>query len=111
MIYLAAATLLGMMILMPSTFAQDISSGDTDVCSPEPNAIVVTQEELQSIAGQPPPSQGPTSEPPASCPPLNSQPLPKSGGGSFGGPAVVLPAAAAALLGSGVLAYGFLRRR
>jgi hypothetical protein len=38
-------------------------------------------------------------------------PLPKSGGGAVGGPAVVLPAAAALLLGSGVLAYAVLRRR
>ena len=38
------------------------------------------------------------------------QPLPKSGGGSFGGPAVILPAAAALLLGSGVLAYSVFRR-
>jgi hypothetical protein len=111
MIYVVSAALLGMMILMPpSVLAQDVSSGDTDVCSPEPNATVVSKEELQSEAGQPPPPE-PTSEPPVSCPPLNSQPLPKSGGGSFGGPAVVLPAAAAALLGSGVLAYGFLQRR
>ena len=38
-------------------------------------------------------------------------PLPKSGGGAVGGPAVVLPAAAGLLLGSGVLAYAALRRR
>ena len=38
-------------------------------------------------------------------------PLPKSGGGAIGGPAVVLPAATALLLGSGVLAYAVLQRR
>jgi hypothetical protein len=38
-------------------------------------------------------------------------PLPPSGGGGVGGPAVVLPAATALLLGSGVLAYAVLRRR
>lgn len=38
-------------------------------------------------------------------------PLPKSGGGPIGGAAVVLPAAALLLLGSGVLAYAVLRRR
>ncbi len=39
-------------------------------------------------------------------------PLPPSGGpGIGGGPAVILPAAAALLLGSGVLAYAILRRR
>jgi hypothetical protein len=112
LVYLATAALLGMMILMPSALAQDMSPGDTDPCSPEPSATVVTKDELQRVAGQPPPSQEPTSEPPVSCPPLaTSQPLPQSGGGSVGGPVVVLPAAAAALLGSGVLAYGFLRRR
>jgi hypothetical protein len=38
-------------------------------------------------------------------------PLPKSGGPGIGGPAVVLPAAGALLLGSGVLAYAVQRRR
>ena len=38
-------------------------------------------------------------------------PLVKTGGPGVGGPAVVLPAAAALLLGSGVLAYAALRRR
>ena len=37
--------------------------------------------------------------------------LQPTGGGPVGGPAVVLPAAAALLLGSGVLAYAVLRRR
>ena len=37
--------------------------------------------------------------------------LPKSGGGPVGGPAVVLPAAGALLIGSGVLIYAGLRRR
>ena len=38
-------------------------------------------------------------------------PLVKTGGPGVGGPAVILPAAAALLLGSGVLAYAALRRR
>jgi hypothetical protein len=37
--------------------------------------------------------------------------LPKSGGGAVGGPAVILPAAGALLVGSGVLVYAGLRRR
>ena len=37
--------------------------------------------------------------------------LQPTGGGPVGGPAVVLPAAAALLLGSGILAYAALRRR
>ena len=38
-------------------------------------------------------------------------PLPVSGGPGIAGPAVILPAAVALLLGSGVLAYAVLRRR
>jgi hypothetical protein len=37
--------------------------------------------------------------------------LQPTGGGAVGGPAVVLPAATALLLGSGVLAYAVFRRR
>jgi hypothetical protein len=37
--------------------------------------------------------------------------LQPTGGGAIGGPAVILPAAAALLIGSGVLAYAALRRR
>jgi hypothetical protein len=37
--------------------------------------------------------------------------LQPTGGGAVGGPAVVLPAATALLLGSGVLAYAVLKRR
>ena len=37
--------------------------------------------------------------------------LQPTGGGSFGGPAVILPAAAALLTGSGILAYAALSRR
>ena len=44
----------------------------------------------------------------ATQPPM-PEPLPKSGGGSFGGPAVALPASAALLLGSGILTYAVLR--
>ena len=37
--------------------------------------------------------------------------LQPTGGGAVGGPAVVLPAAAAVLIGAGVLTYGVVRRR
>ena len=37
--------------------------------------------------------------------------LQPTGGGAVGGPALVLPAATALLLGSGVLAYAVFRRR
>ncbi len=97
--YLVAIAFLAMMILVPTALAQDILPGDDDPMTPEPNAIEVSHEELQQIAGQPLPSQGPTSEP-----------LPQTGGPGFGGPAVVLPAVGALLLGSVVLAYGVLRK-
>jgi hypothetical protein len=38
-------------------------------------------------------------------------PLPPTGGSAIGGPALVLPAAAALLLGAGVLTYAVVRRR
>ena len=99
-LYLAMAVLAAMMLLVPSALAQDLVPGDDDPFTPEPNAIEVsTNEELQQMVGQPLPSQGPTSEP-----------LPKTGGPEFGGPTVVLPVAAALLLGSVVLAYGVLRK-
>jgi hypothetical protein len=74
--YLVAIAFLAMMILVPTALAQDILSSDDDPMAPEPNAIELSHEELQQIAGQPLPSQMPTSEP-----------LPQTGA-----PAVVLPA-------------------
>ena len=41
---------------------------------------------------------------------MDQQMVPKTGGGSFGGPAVILPATAALLLASGVLGYATIRR-
>ena len=98
-LYLATAVLVAMMLLVPIALAQDLVPGDDDPMTPEPDAVVVSHEELQRVAGQPLPSQGPTTEP-----------LPKTGGPAVGGLAVVLPAAAALLLSSGVLAYGILRK-
>lgn len=97
--YLAA--LLAMIILVPSALAQDVLPGDDDPMTPEPDVVEVAREELAQIAGQPPPSEDPISEP-----------LPKSGGPEIGGPALlmILPAAAALLLGLGVLAYSVLRK-
>ncbi len=75
LVYLLAAALVAMLILVPSVFAQ---------------GTVKTEATIEQTT---------------------EAPLPKSGGGAVGGPAVVLPAAAALLLGSGVLAYAALRRR
>ncbi len=87
-IYLATAALVAMLILMPGALAQSAVPGDDDPLLPEPNAIVVSEEELEKIAGQP---------------------LPKTGGPEILGTPMIL--AAALLLGSGVLAYAMLRRR
>ena len=75
LLYLVAAALVAMLILVPSAFAQ---------------GTVKTEATIERTM---------------------EAPLPKSGGGPVGGPAVVLPAATALLLGSGVLAYAALRRR
>jgi hypothetical protein len=76
LLYLLAAALVGMLILVPSAFAQ---------------GEVMTEATIEQ-----------TTEAPV---------LPKSGGGPVGGPAVVLPAAAGLLVGSGVLAYAAMRAR
>ncbi len=88
LLYLATAALVAMLILMPGALAQSAVLGDDDPLLPEPNAIVVSEEELQKIAGQP---------------------LPKTGGPEILGTPMIL--AAALLLGSGIVAYGVLRRR
>ena len=87
-VYLATAALVAILILMPGALAQSAVPGDDDPYLPEPNAIVVSEEELQKIAGQP---------------------LPKTSGPNFIGTPIIL--AAALLLGSGVLSYAVLRRR
>ncbi len=75
LLYLVAAAVVAMLILVPSAFAQGTAK------------IEQTVEMEQTI-------------------------LQPTGGPSIGGgPAVILPAAAALLLGSGVLAYAVLRRR
>ncbi len=87
-VYLTTAALVAMLILVPGALAQSAVPGDDDPLLPEPNAIVVSEEELEKIAGRP---------------------LPKTGGPELLGTPMIL--AAALLLGSGVLAYAMLRRR
>ena len=96
--YFAAAALLAMLMLAPSGLAQDLVPGDDDPHLPEPDAVVVGQDELHQIAGGPAPET------------TTSQPLPKTGGSGLAGTSVLLRAAAL-LLGSGLLSYAVLRRR
>ena len=71
---LAAASLVAMLILVPSAFAQEMTTEATT--------------EVTATA-----------------------PLPPTGGPAVGGPALVLPTAAALLFGTSVLTYGVVRRR
>ena len=106
-VYLAAATLVAMLVLAPAALAQNMVPGDDDPYSPEPNAVVVSShEELERVAGQPVPAQHP-GEPPEQVPASPSQGLPKTGGPPV---SLILPAAALLLVGSGVLVYAVLRR-
>jgi hypothetical protein len=108
LVYLATATLVAMLILVPAALAQNSVPGDDDPYLPEPNAVVVgSHEELERVAVQPVPSQHP-GEPPEQVPASPSQGggLPKSGGPPVG---VILPTAALLLVGSGLFAYVVLR--
>ena len=73
LLYLAAASLVAMLMLVPSAFAQE-------------NVMEQTTEVTATAA------------------------LPPTGGSAISGPALVLPAAAALLLGAGVLTYAVARR-
>ena len=107
-VYLATATLVAMLILVPAALAQNIVPGDDDPYLPEPNAVVVgSHEELERIAGEPVPAQHPGEPPEQQVPASPSQGLPKSGGPPV---SLILPAAALLLVGSGVLVYIVLRR-
>ena len=78
---LVGAALVALLILAPTALAQD-----KDFMMPEENAVVVDEDALQQIAGQP---------------------LPETGGPEIG-TFVLLPAAL--LLASGVLSYAVIRR-
>jgi hypothetical protein len=104
-IYLAASVLVVVLVLASGALAQDLAPGDDDPYLSEQYVVVVGDEELQQIAGQPLPA-GPPAEPVA----VPDAPLAETGG--FVVPSVLLPAVALLLLGSGVLAsYAVHRRR
>jgi hypothetical protein len=85
--------------------AQDLAPGDDDPYGPEQYVVVVGDEELQQVAGQPLPA-----ELPAEPVPVPEAPLADTGG--FVAPSVLLSAVALLMLGSGVLAaYAVHRRR
>jgi hypothetical protein len=106
-VYLATGALVAVLILVPSALAQGGEfPGDTDVCSPEPGAVVVDENTLQQIAGQPLPSEGPTSEPvggqPSTC-----EVLPGTGGLDIGSVLLPVVLVSALLL---LLGFAILRR-
>ena len=101
---LVAAALVAVLVLAPSASAQDMAPGDDDPYAPEQYVVEVGDDELQQIAGQPLPEQ------------LPAEPVPVPDEATLaqtGGPAILLPAAATLLLGSGVAlaAYAALRHR
>ena len=73
LLYLVATSVVAMLMLVPSAFAQE--------------AVMEQTTEITAMA-----------------------PLPPTGGSAISGPALVLPATAALLLGAGVLAYAVVRR-
>ncbi len=104
-VYLAASVLVAVLVLAPVAMAQDLAPGDDDPYGPEQYVVVVGDEELQQVAGQPLPA-----ELPAEPVPVPEAPLADTGG--FVAPSVLLSAVALLMLGSGVLAaYAVHRRR
>jgi hypothetical protein len=100
--HLAGAALVALAILAPSAaVAQDAIPGDDDPFSPEPNVVVLEQDQLEKAVGKRLPQQvpdEPIDEPGGAAP--KSGTLPKSGGLA---PSSLLLPAAALILGSGVL--------
>src|SRR5918997_3090764 len=79
LVYLATATLVAMLIVVPAALAQNMVPGDDHPNLPEPNAIEVgSHEELEQVTGQPVPTQHP-GEPPEQVATSPSGGLPKTG--------------------------------
>ena len=119
LVVLAVLSLVAMLLLAPVAVAQEEEvseevqtpgGGEVEIEAAGPPEVVepAVQQVEQKAATQPGVEGTVMIE--ATQPPM-PEPLPKSGGGSFGGPAVALPASAALLLGSGILTYAVLRQR
>ena len=95
-IYLGTAALVALMIFAPAALAQQM----TEEKMMTEDTTMMQQPQMMD--------QGKMMDQPQM---MQQQMVPKTGGGSFGGPAVILPATAALLLASGVLGYATFRRR
>ena len=114
-------SLVAMLLLAPIAFAQEEQvseeveppgGGEVEIQAQGPPEVVepAVQQVEEKAAAQPGIEGTVTIE--ATQPKMEgTQPLPKSGGSGIGGPALILPAAAALLLGSGILTYAALRHR
>ena len=101
-IYLGTAALVALMIFAPAALAQQMTeekmmTEDTTMMQQPQMMDQGKMMDQTKMMDQPQMMQ--------------QQMVPKTGGGSFGGPAVILPATAALLLASGVLGYATFRRR
>ena len=95
-IYLVTAALVALMIFAPAAPAQEMMEEKMMT----EDTTMMDQPQMMD--------QGKMMDQPQM---MQQQMVPKTGGGSFGGPALILPATAALLLGSGVLGYATFRRR
>jgi hypothetical protein len=123
LVVLVIVSLVAMLLLVPVAFAQGEemveekveppAGGEVEIQAEGPPEVVepAVQQVEQQAAAQPGIEGTVMIE--ATPPPKaeGTQPLPKSGGPGIGGPALILPAAAALLLGSGILTYAALRHR
>src|ERR671933_2178659 len=121
LVVFVVVSLVAMLLLAPIAFAQEEQvsgeveppgGGEVEIQAQGPPEVVepAVQQVEQKAAAQPGIEGTVAIE--ATQPKMEgTQPLPKSGGSGIGGPALILPAAAALLLGSGILTYAGLRHR
>ncbi len=95
LLFLATATLMALLILMPITMAQEEEAAQEETVTEEETVVEEAIQEEEAVQEETVTRESPQS-------------LPKSGGPALG--SVLLPATAL-LVGSGILAYAVLRRR